>query len=252
MRSTSFHWRLRSSMPRAVVLQATPAAQKANRHIPLNGDAIAFFRLLRQRAEIWGATQPEHYVFPARAPHGQADPTRHQKSWRAAWRSLTRAAGLRGLRFHDLRHHAINELLENGVPEHVVMGVAGHISPEMLEVYSHPRIDAKRQALARIGIRGARETVAARADNVTRRQRQVARLLAKGMDYSTIGEKLGISLQTVKGHAHNIRAAVLSPQDIAKSQTSPKKLPAPATEPAPASSDGETRRLPPSVTRQVG
>lgn len=41
------------------------------------------------------------------------DPTRHLKSWRTAWRTLTRKAGLPGFRFHDLRHCAITQLAEN-------------------------------------------------------------------------------------------------------------------------------------------
>jgi integrase len=38
------------------------------------------------------------------------DPTRGIGSWKKAWRKLSEKAGLKGLRFHDLRHHAITEL----------------------------------------------------------------------------------------------------------------------------------------------
>lgn len=69
-------------------------------------------------------------------------------SWRSAWRRLTRAAGLRGLRFHDLRHHCITRLAEAGVPEQTLMAIAGHVSREMLEHYSHIRMQAKREAVA--------------------------------------------------------------------------------------------------------
>ena len=64
-----------------------------------------------------------------------------------AWRALRDAAGLHGLRFHDLRHTIITELAEMGVADHVLESISGHLSRRMLEHYSHIRIDAKRQAL---------------------------------------------------------------------------------------------------------
>jgi integrase len=64
-----------------------------------------------------------------------------------AWRKLTRAAGLKGLRFHDLRHQCITELLEAGAPEAAVLSIAGHVSRKMMEHYSHIRMEAKRKAI---------------------------------------------------------------------------------------------------------
>jgi integrase len=55
--------------------------------------------------------------------------------------------GLASLRFHDLRHHAITELAERGEADLTIMSIAGHISRQMLEHYSHIRMDAKRRAL---------------------------------------------------------------------------------------------------------
>jgi integrase len=69
------------------------------------------------------------------------------KGWRTAWRSVTKEAGLPGLRFHDLRHHAITELAESGLSDQTIMSIAGHVSRAMLEHYSHIRMDAKRRAL---------------------------------------------------------------------------------------------------------
>jgi integrase len=54
---------------------------------------------------------------------------------------------LAGLRFHDLRHHAITELAESQASDSTVMAIAGHVSPKMLAHYSHVRIQAKRTAL---------------------------------------------------------------------------------------------------------
>ena len=57
------------------------------------------------------------------------------------------SAGLRGLRFHDLRHQCITELLEGGAPEAAVLSIAGHVSRKMMEHYGHVRMDVKRKAL---------------------------------------------------------------------------------------------------------
>jgi integrase len=117
------------------------------RHLPLNGDALAAFHRLWERAEFIGSTAPDHYVFPT-CEQRQFDPLKPQKSWRTAWRKMTIAAGLKGFRFHDLRHQAITELAESGVADATLMGMAGHLSRKMMEHYSHVRMDAKRKAVA--------------------------------------------------------------------------------------------------------
>ncbi len=54
------------------------------------------------------------------------------------------------MRFHDLRHHCITRLAEKGVPEQTLMAIAGHLSRQMLEHYSHVRMQAKRDAVKAI------------------------------------------------------------------------------------------------------
>jgi len=120
--------------------------EAGERVIPLIPEAAAVVWGLRERARMLGPVQPEHFVFPA-CENGNIDPTHPQKSWRTAWRKLTRTAGLPGLRFHDLRHHAITELAESQGNEEIIRSIAGHVSPRMLHHYSHIRLDAKRRAL---------------------------------------------------------------------------------------------------------
>jgi integrase len=67
-----------------------------------------------------------------------------------AWRSLRKAAGLPGFRFHDLRHTVVTDLLEAGEPDHVIQAVTGQLSKKMLEHYSHQRLKAKGQMLTRM------------------------------------------------------------------------------------------------------
>lgn len=130
------------------------------RVIALNDAAVWALGKLRARAEALGASQPGHYLLPlALYRHTKTgapcagtgfDPSQPMHDFRSGWRSLTAAAGLKGLRFHDLRHHAITKLCEAGAPESTIMSMAGHVSRAMLEHYSHIRIEAKRQAVAAI------------------------------------------------------------------------------------------------------
>ena len=123
-------------------------------------DAYNALCFLRMRAEKFGEVESSHYVFGSFTPKftfqgtkivgysvSAYDPTRPQKSWRSAWRTLTRKAGLAGFRFHDLRHCAITHLAESGVADSIIMAIAGHVSRRMLERYSHIRMEAKRKAL---------------------------------------------------------------------------------------------------------
>jgi len=149
--------------------------EAGERVIPLNTDAWNAVLSIYRRAQSLGEVRPDHYVFPAcEASH--FDPTRPQASWRTAWRNLTRLvtcpacgiqqnpgkscsnekcaadinkvrSSLAGLRFHDLRHHAITELAESQASDNTIMAIAGHVSPKMLAHYSHVRLQAKRAAL---------------------------------------------------------------------------------------------------------
>ena len=130
------------------------------RTIPLTGVAASALARLRTRAESFGSVDPAHYVFAAFVPKftfsGKKvvdynvtgfDPTKHVNSWRTAWRTLTKKAGLPGFRFHDLRHCAITSLAESGAADSTIMAIAGHVSRKMLERYSHVRMEAKRTAM---------------------------------------------------------------------------------------------------------
>jgi integrase len=130
------------------------------RIIPLTDVAASALARLRGRAELFGTVESSHYVFAAFVPKftfsgknviGYSitafDPTSHVNTWRSAWRTLTKRAGLPGFRFHDLRHCAITQLAESGTSDSTIMAIAGHVSRRMLERYSHVRMEAKRTAM---------------------------------------------------------------------------------------------------------
>jgi integrase len=138
--------------------------EAGERVLPLNGDAWEAILELRERSKLLFGSEPNPnwYLFPhgeGQGPSAQPktrpgpavsvrpDPTKPMSTWRTAWRNLTEEAGLAGLRFHDLRHHAITELAESSASDQTIMAIAGHVSPKMLAHYSHVRLEAKRQAL---------------------------------------------------------------------------------------------------------
>ena len=103
---------------------------------------------LHHKAETLGYAKPEHFVFPWHGRNKKIDPTRAMTSWRSAWRSLRRAAGLRDVCFHDGRHTALTRLAEAGQPDWVIQAQIGHVSPQMMKTYSHIRRMALDEAAA--------------------------------------------------------------------------------------------------------
>jgi integrase len=158
-------WRNVDFINRTLEIPKSKTEAGTGRVIPLTPEAYDALLKLRRRAEGLGPVEPSHYVFAAFKPRWEVandaegklrprrmvmtefDPTRPQGSWRTAWRTLTRKAGLPGLRFHDLRHTAISILGEGGVPDRVIMDIAGHVSPRMLKRYSHIQLETKRAAI---------------------------------------------------------------------------------------------------------
>lgn len=129
-----------------------------SRIIPLNAEAWSAIMAMKARADALEAYTPEHYVFHGLWP--RVEPERPMRDWRSAWRSLRKFAGaanrskgweamprLAKLRFYDLRHQAITEMLEAGTPEGMIREIAGYVDPAMTQYYSHPRLAARRAAV---------------------------------------------------------------------------------------------------------
>jgi integrase len=127
----------------------TSKNQTSKRVIPLNDSAFDAVQRMVKRSDALGHSEPQHYLWCA-SQHHKLDPTKPASHWNTAWRALRDAAGLPGLRFHDLRHTVVTRLLEAGEPDHVVESITGHLSRRMLEHYSHIRLKAKKDALDRL------------------------------------------------------------------------------------------------------
>ncbi len=200
--------------------------EAGERVIPLNDDAMAATLELYKRAQCLGANAMDHFVFPA-CENGNIDPTRPQTTWRTAWRKLTCAvqcdrcgqtqnpadrccnkecgadidelrSPLVGLRFHDLRHHAITELAESQASEQTIMSIAGHVSSKMLAHYSHVRLDAKRRALEALGGSGPGSYVTKYVTN------QLSTLIAN----PEVVEKNGRPVRARTADLHRVKVAL--------------------------------------------
>jgi integrase len=95
-----------------------------------------------------GATQPDHFVFPWHGREQKIDPTKPMTSWRTAWRSIRKTAGLPRVRFHDGRHTAVTTMAEKGLADWVIQAQVGHVDALMMKTYSHIRRKALDEAAA--------------------------------------------------------------------------------------------------------
>jgi integrase len=126
------------------------------RTLPLDKEAYQALEALYRIGTQRGSHAQEHFLLPRqfqRSGNGRSnradlyDPTRPVLSFKTAWREMTAAADIEGLRIYDLRHHALTRLAERN-PEHVVLKIAGHCSPQMRrKVYAHVRDNAVREAM---------------------------------------------------------------------------------------------------------
>ena len=108
----------------------------------------------------FGEGSPDDYVFPRHsirmlkggkeAEVWQIAPRLQVQSWQRSWRKVLKDTGLK-YRWHDLRHSFVTRLAENpNISEETIRALAGHVSKEMLQRYSHIRVRAKQEAMAAI------------------------------------------------------------------------------------------------------
>jgi integrase len=123
------------------------------RTIPLNDAALAACRDAVTRAGRLGSHYPIDYLFPLRIDRATWDPKRRtSKSWlRKQVERLRLVTGIENINPHTFRHLAVTELLERGASEQTVVAIAGWASQRMFATYSHPRMEAKAEAVGLLG-----------------------------------------------------------------------------------------------------
>jgi len=100
------------------------------RHVPLPGAVVEALKVLPSRAT-------SEYVFPSKPTARCPEPERpHLWDCGKEFRALAKAANLKDIRIHDLRHAGATILMTLGVPDAIVRKLTGHRSRE-LERYQH-------------------------------------------------------------------------------------------------------------------
>ena len=103
--------------------------------------------LERHRAVHGRDAEPDAYVFAS--PTGES--LERSNFRQRVWIPATRAAGLAGLRFHDLRHTAGTLAARTGATTKELMARLGHASARASLVYQHASEDRDRRIAERLG-----------------------------------------------------------------------------------------------------
>jgi integrase len=115
--------------------------QKSDHVAPLSGPARQL--LSEIRAEQSGR---DEWVFPSSA--GKAG---HVVELARAWRTICEAAGIEGLRVHDLRHSFASQLASGGASLPLIGALLGHSNPATTSRYAHLFDDPMRAAVEKVG-----------------------------------------------------------------------------------------------------
>jgi integrase len=105
-----------------IVLFAGATKNSKARKVPMPSD-------VREAVEACCAgKQPDSHVFTW--PNGK-----QILDFRSSWAKACKAAGVPGLRFHDLRRSATRNIIRKGVPATVAMKITGHLTRAVFDAY---------------------------------------------------------------------------------------------------------------------
>jgi integrase len=118
--------------------------QKEFHEVPLSAPARQLL------GEILDAQAGKRGMVPTFAFPGLGS-TGHRTNLKRPWRQMCKAAGITGLRIHDLRHSFASQLVSGGANLALVGALLGHSSPVKTARYSHLHHDPMREATERVG-----------------------------------------------------------------------------------------------------
>jgi integrase len=120
----------------------TNTKTKKLHHVPLSGPAQ---QLLADIYRAAGAPQPDAFVFPGRKPGA------HRVDVSNAWPQVCRAAKIRGLRIHDLRHSFASIAVSGGSSLAITGKLLGHAQASTTQRYAHIEATAERAVAEFVG-----------------------------------------------------------------------------------------------------
>jgi integrase len=116
---------------------ASETKQKRDHSVPLSAPVLQLLQ------EI-GPGRPEEFLFPGRGGTGFLN-------IRTTWESVRKAADLKGVHLHDLRHSFASVLVSAGASLPLIGSLLGHSNPATTARYAHLSDDAQRDAVERVG-----------------------------------------------------------------------------------------------------
>ncbi|WP_027716959.1 tyrosine-type recombinase/integrase [Desulfovirgula thermocuniculi] len=138
----------KSAMGKGRVVFQTPKTRAARRKIPLDPATVEVLRKHKKKqAEARLKKGPEWQDYDLVFCTSQGTPFYHSDV-RKAFNRLVKKAGVKPIRFHDLRHTHATLLLRKGIHPKVVAERLGHSSVSItLDTYSHVLPDTQREAV---------------------------------------------------------------------------------------------------------
>lgn len=115
-----------------------PDSKTGAKVVPLGAPALTVLAALKPVDDKPRDPARPNYVFPAARGEG------HHLGLPAIWRKIAKAAGLHGVRIHDLRHGFASIAVADGSSLFIVGKVLGHTQAATTERYSHLDLDPVR------------------------------------------------------------------------------------------------------------
>jgi integrase len=125
---------------------ASSTKQREFHEVPLSAPARALLSDIQaqQARQAAGLGLPT-FVFPGVGNSG------HIVQIKKSWRHICKAAGITGLRVHDLRHSYASQLVSGGASLPLIGALLGHANPSTTARYAHLAHDPLREATERVG-----------------------------------------------------------------------------------------------------
>jgi integrase len=119
-----------------------PSSTKQREHhqVPLSAPAQQLLADIRKRQRPRAP-----FVFPGDGATG------HRVELKKDWAALCKAAGIEGLRIHDLRHSYASQLVSGGASLPLIGALLGHSNPATTARYAHLMRDPLKEATERVG-----------------------------------------------------------------------------------------------------
>jgi integrase len=119
---------------------ASSTKQKRDHEVPLSAPALQLLSDIRKRQH-----PRAEFVFPSDGATG------HLVELKISWQQIIKAAGIEGLRVHDLRHSYASQLVSGGASLPLIGALLGHSNPTTTARYAHLMRDPLKEATEKVG-----------------------------------------------------------------------------------------------------